>query len=202
MTTKQNNDIDLYSRQFENKNKLVGQRINRITFYLEQTDKDFTEQPNDFGKSLLNGIDIETDREVYSIGNRYTSLFYGLSIDLGRTNMLEFFDEDKIPISFDTYIVGQTIKKLDIFWMNIPFEGINGLYPQEIEIHTENFFLLLSSIEINDGKVNTEFTNELLIIENIKIAEQLKLGQFGLDNERKCYQTLDELIQEEKKSSR
>ena len=85
--------------------------------------------------------------------------------------------------------------------MNIPFEGTIGLYPQEIEIITNNGFLLVSSIEINDGKVSTEFTNELLVIDNIKIARQLKLGEFGVaDNDRIFYGNFTDFIENEKKN--
>ena len=198
---KKNNDIELYSRQFENSNKLIGQTIQEVDFYLEETDKDYTEQPNEFGKSLLNGIDIKTDLETYSVGNRYTDSGYGLAIELGETNSLEFFDVEKKPVSFKADIVGGKIKSVDIYWMNIPFEGAIGLYPQEIEIQTDNGFLLISSIEVNNGQVNTEFTNELLIIDNKETAKQLGLGQFGLvDKDRKKYKDLNELIENEIKT--
>ena len=160
-----NKDTELYNRQFENKNKLVGQTIKEIIFYLEDADKDFTEQPNKFGKSLLSGFDIKTDKEVFSIGNRYTDINYGLSIDIGRTNEIEFI-EGKKPIPFDTTLKEQIIRHIDIYWMKLPYENATGLYPQEIEIHTDKEYLLVSSIEINNGEVNTEFTNELLIIDN------------------------------------
>lgn len=190
-----NNDIELYSRQFENGKKLIGQTILEVDFYLEKTDKDFTEQPNEFGKSLLNGINIKTDTETYSIGNRYTDSGYGLSIDVGETNSLEYFEDEKKPVSFPTEIVGGKIKSVEIYWMKIPFEGATGLYPQEIEIQTDNGFFLISSIEVNNGQVNTEFTNELLIIDNKETAKQLGLGQFGLaDKDRKKYKDLNELI--------
>ena len=193
-----NNDIELYSRQFENGKKLIGQTILEVDFYLEKTDKDFTEQPNEFGKSLLNGINIKTDTETYSIGNRYTDSGYGLSIDVGETNSLEYFEDEKKPVSFPTEIVGGKIKNVEIYWMKIPFEGATGLYPQEIEIQTDNGFFLISSIEVNNGQVNTEFTNELLIIDNKETAKQLGLGQFGLaDKDRKKYKDLNELIENE-----
>lgn len=192
-----NSDLELYSRQFENSNKLIGQTVKEIYFYLEETDKDYTEQPNEFGKSLLNGIDIKTDLEIYSIGNRYTDSGYGLSIDLGATSALEFFDDEKKAVSFKTDIVGEKIQSVNIYWMNIPFVGASGLYPQEIEIHTENGFLLISSIEVNNGQVNTEFTNELLIIDNKERANVLGLEQFGLiEKDRKKYRDLGELINE------
>ncbi|MBV6462526.1 MAG: hypothetical protein HJHJAOHD_02700 [Flavobacteriales bacterium] len=196
-----NKDIELYSRQFENTNKLIGQTIREVDFYLEKNDTDFTEQPNEFGKSLLNGIDIKTDLETYSIGNRYTDSGYGLSIDFGETNSLEYFDDEKKPVSFTTEIVGGKIKSVEIYWMNIPFEEATGLYPQEIEIQTDNGFFLISSIEVNNGQVNTVFTNELLIIDNKETAKQLGLGRFGLaDKDRKKYNDLNELIENEIKN--
>jgi hypothetical protein len=195
MKTEINHDMELYSQQFENKNKLIGQTISKVIFYLEESDKDFTEQPNKFGKSLLNGIDIQTNELTFSIGNRFTNLGYGLSVNIGQTYKLEFLDESKKPSAFVTNIVGQTIRQIDIYWMNIPFIGESGLYPQEIEIQTETGFLLISSIEVNNGLINTEFTDELLIIDSKETAKQLKLGQFGLtENGRKYYKNLDELV--------
>ena len=203
MATLINSDKELYSQQFKNKDRLVGQTIKEIIFYLEETDKDFTEQPNEYGKSLLSGIDIKTNKEIFSIGNRYTNSGYGLSIDLGQTSDLEYFNEQKKPSSFDTNIVGQTILTVDIFWMKIPFKGATGYYPQEIEILADKGYLLISSMEINNGEVNTEFTNELLIIDNKETVKQLKLGQFGVaDNERKCYQDLDTFIKSGEKNYR
>ena len=203
MATLINSDKELYSQQFKNKDRLVGQTIKEIIFYLEETDKEFTEQPNEYGKSLLSGIDIKTNKEIFSIGNRYTNSGYGLSIDLGQTSDLEYFNEQKKPSSFDTNIVGQTILTVDIFWMKIPFEGAKGYYPQEIEIVADEGYLLISSIEINNGQINTEFTNELLIIDNKETVKQLKLGQFGVDdNERKYYRDLDTLIESEEKNYR
>ncbi len=198
---KQTNNIERYSQQFENTNKLVGQTISEIAFYLEKTDKDFTEQPNKFGKSLLNGIDIKIGNEAFSIGNRYTNSGYGLSIDPGQTDKFDFFDQEKHPVTFDTFVVGQEIKRIDIYWMKIPIEGTSGLYPQEIEIVTDNGFFLISSIEVTNGQVTTEFTDELLIIDNKETARKLKLGQFGLAaNERKYYKDLNHLLDDEKES--
>lgn len=196
-----NENIKLYSQQFENRDILIGQTIKEIDFYLEETNMDFTEQPNEYGKSLLNGIDIRTDSAIYSIGNRYTDSGYGLTIDTGETSSLEFFEDSKIQVSYDTRIVGEVIKSIEIYWMNIPFEGAIGLYPQEIEIQTDNGFLLISSIEVNNGKVSTEFTNEILIVDNKETAKQLGLGQFGLfDKDRKKFKNLNELIETEIKN--
>ena len=60
-----NTEIELYSRQFETIDKLVGQTISEIKFYLEDSDQDLTEQPNEFGKSLLNGIDIKVNGQIF-----------------------------------------------------------------------------------------------------------------------------------------
>lgn len=196
-----NKDMEVYSRQFSNTTKLVGQTIEKISFYLEDSDQNLTEQPNEFGKSLLNGVDIQVNGQTYSIGNRYTNLGYGLSVDQGQTSDLEFFDTEKKAVMFDAKVVNEKIIQFNIYWMNIPFEGATGLYPQEVEIITDNGFLLISSIEINEGQVNTEFTNELLIISNKETARALKLGQFGLaDNGRMFFETLSDLTENKNKN--
>jgi hypothetical protein len=197
-----NIDIEQYSRQFETTNKLVGQSIEEIIFYLEDTDQNFSEQPNEFGKSLLNGFDLKVCGQNFSIGNRYTNLGYGLSIDHGQTDKLEYFDLEKKPVNFETSVVGQKIRQVNIYWMNIPFNGLTGLYPQEIEIISDNGFLLVSSLEINNEQANTEFTNELLVIDNIETARQLKLGKFGLAvNNRIFYSNCTDLIENQMKNN-
>ncbi len=196
-------DKELYIQQFENKDKLVGQTISQVIFYLEDDKHDFTEQENDFGKSLFNGIDIKTKDLTFSIGNRYSGLGYGLSIDLETTRKVEFFDEERKPIPYKTSIVGHQVKQVEIYWMNVPFDGEKGLYPQEIEIITDKGFLMISSMEIANGEVCMEFTDELLVIDQPKIAEQLQLGHFGVaDNYRIHYKTLDELMQHETKGGK
>ncbi len=122
-------DIILYTKQFENKEKLIGKTIKEIIFYLDEDDIDFSEQQNIYGKSLLNGIDIITEDEIFSIGNRYTNIHYGLSIDNGKTSELEFV-ENKKPFSYITPLNGQKITKINIYWMTIPIENIVGYYPQ------------------------------------------------------------------------
>ncbi len=193
MTTE---DIKLYSQQFDNLNRLVGKRIDEIVFYLNETDKDFSEVENLYGKSLHSGIDINVDNIHFSIGCRFTDIHYGLTISEGRTPEFEFIEEEKSPVIFDTKIIGQTIKSVAIYWMKIPWDGAVGFYPQEFVIKTENEFLLLSSIEINNSEVNTEFTDELLIIESEEMAKQLKLGPYGLgDNDRKWFNNFDEFYE-------
>lgn len=187
------NDIELYSRQFELSKHLIGRSIEEVHFYLEATDKDFTEQPNDYGKSLLNGIDLITSDLIFSIGNRFTNLGYGLRLDIGKTTELEYFQDPKRPVSFKTKLLNEKVKELKISWMEIPFENETGLYPQEIEILTDNGYFLLSSIEVTNGIVSTEFTDELLVIDNLERAKELKLGQFGLENGRLIFKDINEL---------
>lgn len=179
---KKSTDIELMKNQFKMAKSLVGQKVAKINFYLESSDIEMTEQPNSFGKSLLNGIDIETQSNIFSIGNRYTNLGYGLSIAKGKTNEIENFQEVKNAVEFQTSIKGQIIEDLKIYWMEIPFKDEYGLYPQEIEIETKNGFLLISSIEVNNGEVNTEFTDEILVIDEKENAEVLGLGKFGVEN--------------------
>lgn len=192
------NDIELYAKQFRLSNELLGTTIEEVIFYLEATDVDFTEQPNDYGHSLLNGIDIKTSKLTFSIGNRYTNLGYGLGIAIGSTAELEYFQEPKDPVKFDTKILNERIIEVNIYWMEIPFDNKMGLYPQEIELKTDNGYFLLSSIEVNNGEINTEFTDELLVIDNRETAKVLKLGQYGLENGRLTYTDLNELKEKRK----
>lgn len=189
-------DIILYPLLFNIANNLVGHQLNEIVFYLDYHDQNFTEQPNNYGKSLLNGFDIKVDDKFYSIGNRFTDRGYGLTISHGRTSELEYLKENKAPTTFPIALSKQIIKTVDIYWMKIPWDGAVGFYPQEIEITTENGFLLVSSIEVNEGEVNTEFTDEILLIDSESVARQLKLGRFGLsDKGRKHFRTFSELQQ-------
>lgn len=187
------NYIKLYTRQFELSNQLLGQTIEEVVFYLETTDKDFTEQPNDIGKSLLNGIDLKTSDVTFSLGNRFTSLGCGLRLDIGTTTDLEYFQDSKEPVSFKTQILKEKVTQLSIYWMETPFDNEIGLYPQEVEILTENGYLLLSSIEVNSGEVSTEFTDELLVVDRLEKAKELRLGQFGLENGRLIFKDINEL---------
>ncbi len=187
------NDIELYSRQFELSKQLIGRSIEEVHFYLEATDEDFTEQPNDYGKSLLNGIDLITSDLTFSIGNRFTNLGYGLRLDIGKSTELEYFQDPKRPVPFKTNLLNEEVKELKIYWMEISFENETGLYPQEIEILTENGYFLLSSIEVTNGIVSTEFTDELLVIDSLERAKELKLGQFGLESGRLIFKDINEL---------
>jgi ribosome-associated toxin RatA of RatAB toxin-antitoxin module len=195
------NDLKIYSSLFDISKGLVGQRIDKIQLYLNNEDTDYNEQPNNYGKSLLNGFDISINGEVYSIGNRFTEVSYGLTISAGKTSEIEFIEEDKKLITFPTTLTGQVIKNIEIYWMRIPIVGAVGYYPQEIQITTNNNFLLISSIEVNQGEINTEFTNETLLVDNLKIAQLLSLGQFGvLDNGREFFKTFEDLYEQDNKN--
>jgi hypothetical protein len=154
-----------------------------------------------FGKSLFNGIDIKVGNKFYSVGCRFINSHNGLTISEGQTTELEFIEEEKSAVTFDTKIIGQKIKSADIYWMKIPWNEAVGYYPQEFVIRTEKDFLLISSIEINSGEVNTEFTDELLVIESEETAKQLQLGPYGLgDNGRVWFKNFDELNDSDKKN--
>lgn len=200
MTDWTQDDKELYSQQFNNLNKLVGQTIDQIVFYLEPTDNVLSEQPNIYGKSLFNGIDFKAGTTFYSVGCRFIGSHYGLTISEGRTTEFEFIDEKKRAINFDTKVIGQTIKSVEIYWMKIPWDGAVGYYPQEFVIKTETDCLLFSSIEINNGEVNTEFTDELLVIETEETAKQLQLGPYGLGNGRELFKNFDQLHEADKKN--
>jgi hypothetical protein len=187
-------DIELYSSLFNIAGSLVGCQVKEVLLYLDSTDFQYSEQPNKYGKSLLNGFDLVVNDKFYAIGNRFTDSGYGLMISKGRTSDLEYIDEGKEPIVFPANIVSQVIMNVSIYWMKIPVEGATGYYPQEIEISTTKSYFLISSIEVNQGEVNTEFTNEILLIEDRDIARKLKLGEFGLlENDRKLLKTFEDL---------
>lgn len=186
---------------FEDLNKLVGKRIDEIVFYLEHPDHNFSEVPNIYGKSFHSGIDIKIGNIYYSIGCRFFNIHNGLTITEGRTTDFEFIEDEKNPVIYKTKLIGQIIESIDIYWMEIPWDNIIGLYPQEFVIKTSNDFFLLSSIEINYGEVSHECTDELLIIEKENIAKQLKLGPYGVEeNDRLWFKSFDELFEYEKKN--
>ncbi len=194
------NDIELYSQQFDNLNRLLGTSIDEIIFYLEPTAIEFTEQLNTFGKSLFNGIEIKVGNTYLSIGCRFIDPYYGLAISEGRLPEFEYIKEEKSPTLFNSNIIGQTIKSVDIYWMKIPWSGAVGFYPQEFVIRTDKDLLLLSSFEVNGGEVNTTFTDEMLVIEDEVVAKQLKLGEYGIENnKREWFKNFDELYETDKR---
>ncbi|MEN9442122.1 MAG: hypothetical protein RLZ33_2199 [Bacteroidota bacterium] len=195
MIDQTDSDLELYKQQFDNLNHLVGKAIDEIVLYLEATDENYSEQPNVYGKSLLNGLDIKVGDIYYSIGGRFNDSHYGLIISQGRTTEYEYIAEEKSPINYETKIINEQIKSVDIYWMEIPWNGAVGYYPQEFVIKTDIDFLLISSIEINNGQVNTEFTDEILLIENEEIAQKLQLGQYGINqNEREWFSNFHDLV--------
>ncbi len=200
MTDWKQEDIELYSKQFDNLKKLIGKRVDKLFVFLDHSDSDYSEQPNRFGKSLFNGIDLIVGEVCFSIGNRFIDQNHGLKIDVGETNNFEFIEESKNKIEFNELKTkGQIIKYAKIFWMKIPWQRAVGFYPQEIELITENGTLLFSSIEINGEEANTEFTDELLLIESDLFAKELKIGKYGLMvNDRYCFDNFDELVEIDK----
>lgn len=85
------NEIELYSRLFEVSHQLIGQTIEEVHFYLETANKDFTEQPNDYGKSLLNGIDLKTSDLTFSIGIGLQILGMDCGLTLEKRLILNIF---------------------------------------------------------------------------------------------------------------
>lgn len=187
-------DFEIYRKQFQLAEELVGSTIREVVFYLEPSDIDFTEQSNEFGKSLLNGIDIRTDKELVSIGNRFIDMGAGLKMDPMSTAQIEYFQCLKEPKLFNSGVVNEVIDEVNIYWLDIPYDEVAGIYPQEIELLTSNGYLLISSIEVTNGKVSIEFTDELLVIDDISCAQILQLGKFGqAKNGRKLYKDFEEL---------
>lgn len=171
---------EIYKEQFNFAKNIVGDKILAVEYYLEESDTNFTEQPNEFGHSLFNGINIITDNQTFTIYNGFNN-DHGLKMQKGRVSEFEFIEEEKIPTSIIWNILNERIIECNLYWMEIPWTNSTEFYPQEIEIITNKNKILISSIEINNGEVNTEFTSEILIIENSNIAENLKLGKFGID---------------------
>ncbi len=183
MTGWSEEEIILYKSQFNHLNGLIGKTIESVYMYLEMTDVCFSEQPNIYGKSLFNGIDLFIDNQSYSIGNRFSDQSYGLCIDKGMTKDFELIEKEKNRQLYSSLSCkGQVVIDANIYWAKIPWENSRGFYPQEIEIKTENGYILLSSIEINRGEVNIEFTDEILIVEDEVLAKELGLGAYGVRN--------------------
>ncbi|KIC90090.1 hypothetical protein, partial [Flavihumibacter solisilvae] len=74
-------EINEYDRIFKTCQTFIGQKIEEIVFYLDENDFDFTEQPNKYGKSLFNGIELIIAGETYYLGNLFFNNTYnGLNI--------------------------------------------------------------------------------------------------------------------------
>ncbi|MCX2476716.1 hypothetical protein OQZ33_20455 [Pedobacter sp. MC2016-05] len=192
-TTEETNE---YDKLFRTCQTLVGQKIERVIFYLDEDDIDFNEQPNAYVKSLLNAIEIKISGQTYCLGNLFFGKNYnGLNILVGKTTDFENV-EDKKPVVYPSEIVGQQITNTAIYWTKSNW----GKYfvPQEIEFRTENSFLICSAIEVNNGEVNCPLTDEILIAENDLGLKKFQLGEYGIGtNERYVFDSLDELTKKE-----
>jgi hypothetical protein len=196
-TTKETNE---YDKLFKTCQTFVGQKIERVIFYLDEDDIDFNEQPNAYGKSLLNAIEIKISGQTYCLGNLFFGKNYnGLNILVGKTTDFENV-EDKKPVVYPSEIVGQQITNMVIYWTKSNW----GKYfvPQEIEFRTENSFLICSAIEVNNGEANCPLTDEILVVENDLGLKKFQLGEYGIGtNERYVFDNLDELTENEKNIS-
>jgi hypothetical protein len=192
--------INEYGRLFEICQSFIGQKVEQIIFYLDETDINYTEQPNEYGKSLFNAVEFKILDQTYCLGNLFFDKnFNGLNIKKGKTIDYELID-DKKPIIYPSELIGKEIIKTVIYWT----ESHYGRYfvPQEIEFKTETNLFLCSAIEINYGEVTSPLTDELLIVENKYCLEKFKLGEYGiLTNERYVFSNVDELMENEKNIS-
>ena len=185
-----------YKNQLKLSQELVGKRISKVYYFLEIIDiESLSEQKNNFGHSLLNGIDLEIDNKIYSIGNGFSkNNRYGLEIRETKTSDFEFIEETKSSIEVHWKIKGHKIENVKIYWKKNPFKNSVGFYPQDIEIITSSGEIVLSSLEINKGEADIDFTDELLIIQNSENAKKLHLGEYGLKKGKTYCMNLSELI--------
>lgn len=174
-------NIQNYKEQLDFANNLIGQEILKVNYYLDDDEITFSEQPNKYGHSLLNGIDIQTVDFVFSIYNGFCDGM-GLKMGKGKTTDFEFLSNEKSPKSVSWNVINDKITKCKIYWSKIIYNSHHGFYPQEIEIWTENNSVLVSSTEILHGELDDEFTNEMLIIQNQEHCRKLNLGKFGIIN--------------------
>jgi hypothetical protein len=193
-------EINEYDKLFKTCQTFVGQTIEQVTFYLDEEDLDFNEQPNEYGKSLLNAIELRISGKTYCLGNLFFGKSYnGLNILVGKTTDFEHI-EDKQPVVYPSEIVGRQITKTTIYWTKSLWG--NYLVPQEIEFKTLINILVCSAIEVNGGEVNTPLTDELLVVENDLSLKKFQLGEYGIGtNERYVFNSLNELIENEKNIS-
>ncbi len=196
MESKVFNNIN-YGKQLDFARNLNGQEIQKVEYYLEKDETTFSEQPNKYGHSLLNGVNIHTKDYTFSIRNGFYDMM-GLSMNIGKTTEFEFIDEDKTATEISWNILNKPIVECVIYWSKIIINSFHGYYPQEIEIRTENESVIISSTEILHGELSDEFTNEMLVIQNQEYSKQLKLGKFGIDN--KAREVFDETKLMEKKT--
>lgn len=167
---------------------------------MDEYDIDFNEQPNEYGKSLLNAIEFKISGQTYCLGNLFFGKNYnGLNILVGKTTDFENI-EDKQPVVYPSKIVGDQITKTFIYWTKSLWG--NYFVPQEIEFLTKKCFFVCSAIEVNAGEINTPLTDELLVVENEFCLKKFQLGEFGIGkNDRHVFNNLEELMNKEKNIS-
>ncbi len=187
-------NLERHSEQFEIIKSLKGKVITKITLYLDPEDENYSEQPNPYGLSLFNGIDLEIGNEILSIGNRFDG-HNGLSINYGCTIDYEFIEDSKIPVSWDTTIIGEEILSANIYWARNPVIGVIDFYPQEIYFIGMSSILILSSSEINSEEISDGYTDELLVIDKIDIAKRISLCNFAKKKyeRRFCFRNVEGL---------
>jgi hypothetical protein len=192
--------INEYDKLFKTCQSFVGQKVEQVNFYLDEDVIEFNEQPNEYGKSLLNAIELKISGQTYCLGNLFFSENYnGLNILVGKTTDFENI-EDKKPVVYPSEIVGQQIIRTVIYWTKSHWG--NYFVPQEIEFRTATHFLLCSANEVNGGKINTPLTDELIVIENDLGLTTFQLGEYGVGtNERYIFNNLEELMRNEKNIS-
>jgi hypothetical protein len=182
-----------YDGLFQTCQSFLGQNIEQITFYLDEDDIDYSEQPNKYGKSLLNAIELKISGKTYCLGNLFLNKdFDGLNILRGHTIDYENI-ENKKPVLYPSEIIGQQITKTIIYWT----KSLLGKYfvPQEIEFRTTKHFLLCSAIEVNGGEVNCPLTDEILVVESELSLIRFQLGELGiLKNNRYIFNNSEELM--------
>lgn len=190
-------EINEYQTIFDLANNFVGKQISQLLFFLDDDDIDYNEQENIYGKSLLNGVEIVSGNEKYYLGNFFFKTDYnGLNIKKGILTEFEFIDNKK-PKNYPAKFLNETIIDAKIYWHKA-FLG-NFFVPIEITFETSKHFILFSSTEVNYGEVNTELTDELLIIEDKLIAKKLSLGEFGIENNgRKFFRNIEEIKEAQK----
>ena len=193
-------EINEYDKLFKTCQTFVGQKIEQIIFYLDDDDIDYTEQPNEYGKSLFNAIELKIMGQTYCLGNLFFNKNYnGLNILLGQTIDYEIVDKKK-PVFYPSRIIGQQITKTVIYWTRSLWG--NYFVPQEIEFRTKTHFLLCSAIEVNEGEINTPLTDELLVVENELYVSKFQLGEYGIGtNERYVFSNANKLVENEKNIS-
>lgn len=190
-------EINEYDRLFKTCQSFVGQNIEQIIFYLDDDDIDYNEQPNEYGKSLLNAIELKISGQTYCLGNLFFGEnFNGLNILVGKTVHFENIGEKK-PVLYPSEIIGEQILTTVIYWTKSHWG--NYFVPQEIEFRTATHFLLCSAIEVNGGEINTPLTDELLVVENDSPLKKFQLGEYGIEtNARHVFNSWEEMMRNEK----